>query len=73
MPYKDPEQERRYRTSPARRAEKARYQSRFGRYARAVRRMLRGLGPDRYAQLRATLTADEAELLHSFAFELTNG
>lgn len=73
MPYKDPEQERLYRVSPARRADTARRATRFGRYARALRRMIRGMGPSRYEELRASLTAEEAELLHSFAFGVPNG
>lgn len=73
MPYKDPEKERLYSASPARRAAKARYSSALTRGARALRRMIRGMSPDRYRQVCALLTAEEVATLDAFAFQVPNG
>lgn len=68
MPYKDPAQEQARNRSERMRSINRKRSSDFQRRARAVRRLLRSLDPDRFARLRAVLTPEEADAVEAFAF-----
>jgi hypothetical protein len=68
MPYKDPAREQERNRSERMRACNRKRSAAFQQQARAVRRLLRLLEPDRFDRLRALLTPEEAETVEAFAF-----